>query len=232
MARYNIAKYAPSFIQPVGLLKDNIPQEIYLLAIEVINEHAITNWRKAIAKAELNNFNLHTNSRARRYGQCDYGRRVIQLHSRIMPVAEDHPDYVWYKKEYESTLKHEIAHLIAFHACGHSGHGAVWKKIDQAMGNDGVRCGDGKMFGYEDVATERKDQCVHYQCQDCQYVYKRSKRWSGDRWHIQCKQANLPNAGHLLLIKHPDMTNVQEAKRAWDRKRGVLEVLTRYVPRE
>ena len=220
MARYNIAEYTRSFITKKGLLKDNIPKDIYELARIVIHANC-TGYRKTDALERLDSCLLETNSRAKRYGYCAYRFPVvIQLHERIMPVPADHPDYRWFVKEYQSVLRHEIAHLIAHYGCGESGHGATWKKIAIAMGDDGGRCGDGLMFGYDEVSKVYPNpKPVEYSCQDCGKLFCRSRRWAGTpRHHIECHKTKMKFGGYLLLTKHPDATATFEARQAFRRQ--------------
>ncbi|WP_017446105.1 SprT-like domain-containing protein [Gayadomonas joobiniege] len=70
--------------------------------------------------AELTDYRLQFNSSQRQLGACNYHRRIIKISKTILqknPLAVQ-----------EDTLKHEIAHALAFHLHGDRGHGANWQQ--------------------------------------------------------------------------------------------------------
>lgn len=59
-------------------------------------------------------------------GRAWYRRNEIQLAGRLWPLATD--------AQRRSVAAHEAAHLVAFHAYGHTGHGEAWKHVLRTAG--------------------------------------------------------------------------------------------------
>lgn len=103
--------------------------------------------------------------------------------------------------QYDDTVLHEAAHLVASYACGHNGHGKPWKVAAEAVGARPERCGP--WFGPPKV------KAVVYQCTNCGHKVHRSRRWSRSYVHPPCR--NTANGGHLVLVAHPTLDIVSRA---------------------
>lgn len=93
------------------------------LALTLMNEHGLTaqGWTFEFDRAK------------RRYGQCNYNKRVISL-SDVLTHRETNDSRV------KNTILHEIAHALVgpFH-----GHNHVWRTRARAIGCTAERCSSG-----------------------------------------------------------------------------------------
>lgn len=96
-----------------------------------MTEHAATNLFNRIATelALPNYWRLHFDRANRRFGQCNYTLKQINLSRPLVHLNE--------AKTVEATIRHEIAHALV--GPGHS-HDAAWRRMAIRCGDDGKRC--------------------------------------------------------------------------------------------
>lgn len=115
------------------------------IARELMDQHGLTDWRIAWDNAK------------RRYGQCQYGPRVLSF-SRPLTVLREEDDF-------RNTVLHEIAHALT----PRHNHDRVWKRQFLAIGGDGARCSEGP-------SLEAPWTGVH---DGCSKTYPRHRRMEG-----------------------------------------------------
>ena len=145
---------------------------------------------------ELSEYTLYDNSRPlRRYGQCSYYKRVIEVHPILHRV----------EGEYQKTLIHEIAHALEFAVYKTTGHGASWKRCMRALGvasSDISRCNSLGLLHEERVLrADKKREKVGsneltkwtYTCSGCGHKINTSRKLShvDERYHKGCKGEGL-----------------------------------------
>ncbi len=101
-------------------------QTVYQKVIELTS--------KALLFYDLANWSVDFDKAKKRAGCCSFIEQKISLSKHFVKLNSI--------KEIEATIKHEIAHAIAYIHFGHSGHGRIWKKVAIAIGDDGKRCYD------------------------------------------------------------------------------------------
>lgn len=137
----------------------------------------------------IRSYDLYSNSKASRYGCCNYSKRQIQLSTRILPGGP-------YIQDGRSTLMHEIAHAISYHMFHYSGHGKLWKICDVALGNDGSRCG-----GKDEPAESVMMMPVVYACPNG-HLHGQSRRSRGEHSCGKCSR-KFDRRYLLKMIKGP-----------------------------
>lgn len=110
---------------------------------------------------ELHDWKFEFDSAYRRFGLCDYGRKVISLSKHL--VVLNNEDSV------KDTILHEIAHALT---PGHH-HDKTWKKKAIEIGCNGKRC----FTEFDTVLTTPKYIAT---CKSCNKTYKRFKRFKYD----------------------------------------------------
>jgi len=114
-------------------------------------------------------------------GWCHYSPPRIDLHTYIMNTEG-------MEKECRNTLFHEIAHMIAKYACGHQGHGKIWKKVFADLGYpNGERCHSmGRLQGTTGKTRQRK--VYVYECLGCGNQHERRREMSNPKlyYHKIC----------------------------------------------
>jgi predicted SprT family Zn-dependent metalloprotease len=93
------------------------PSEAIEFAQELMIEYGLLGWR-----AKLDNA-------VRRYGACDYSRKLITLSNNLVQLNDE-------RSVLDTTL-HEIAHALAG---PRAGHGPEWRRVAQAIGCSPERC--------------------------------------------------------------------------------------------
>lgn len=128
-----------------------------------------------------------------------------------------------YKKDFISTLLHEVAHLISYRMLKKSGHCKEWKQIAIAIGDDGGRCAY-----YPGVIVKKYNYC--YTCQTCGYEFK-SQRLMKNMIRRRCKTClKKPLGGYFTMVnmKTGKVTNYLELKQmgediAWEVEKSILD---------
>lgn len=186
---------APSHKIQLGLVTDHLTQAQLDCINNTINVEVKTHvtgtrsFREERARKVLREMRLVVNTRMQSYGCAHYDTNTVEVASHCHGTDEG-----------TDTLLHEIAHILnhALHGC--DGHGKNWKRIAAAVGARPVRCGPA-------TPITQATHPVEYTCKDCGYVYKRSRRFSNERYHSKCKHAK--HGGALILTKHPNMERVR-----------------------
>lgn len=95
------------------------PKRVRLLAHGLLKQYGLDElgWR------------FQWSSHKRRFGQCDYRKKLIEVSEFMfrMTVPEQREDFL-------DTVKHEVAHALAYIKDGHCGHGKPWKKWAVKLG--------------------------------------------------------------------------------------------------
>lgn len=81
-----------------------------------MHEHGLTDWRFQFDRAK------------NRFGQCDYGNRIISLSEPLTRLNS--------RERVRQTILHEVAHALTPGA----GHGYTWKVKARTIGYTGDRC--------------------------------------------------------------------------------------------
>jgi len=123
-----------------------------LLAQKLMKSHGLMSWR------------FEFDSAFRRFGQCNYSRKVISLSRHLVLLNSE--DRV------KDTILHEIAHALT---PGHH-HDSVWRKKAVEIGCDGKRC-----FTESDTVMTKPKYVAT--CKSCNKSYKRFKR---SRYNSSC----------------------------------------------
>jgi predicted SprT family Zn-dependent metalloprotease len=95
------------------------------MAIELMREHNLNGWTFKYDNAK------------RRFGMCDFGKRVISLSFTLTVLNGE--------SEVRDTILHEIAHALAGPAHNHDWH---WRRTAMSIGCTGDRC-----YSSDDVKT-------------------------------------------------------------------------------
>lgn len=82
----------------------------------------------------LNNWSVTFDGAKQRAGYCSFLKKSISFSKYFVEMNGF--------DEIESTIKHEVAHAIAYVYFNHTEHGKIWKKVAIAIGDDGKRCYD------------------------------------------------------------------------------------------
>jgi len=125
-------------------------------------------------------------------GYIKYGPKTIAMHPQLYQPG--------FEQRFRDTLLHECAHMIAKHCFSHNGHGMLWRNTMAALGFENPKS---EHYFHFDIDPDNKMN-VKYQCLDCGKTYARMRRWPRDngRWHPECKKANKPFAGAIMLVRH------------------------------
>lgn len=103
-----------------------------------------------------------------RSGCCWYGKKLITLSSHYVLIRDF--DLT------EDTIRHEIAHAMAYLFDGHRGHGEAWKRW-------AVRCGAKPERCFDDATLPKAYQAV---CAKCGPLNKFSHTRSSNKYHKKC----------------------------------------------
>lgn len=113
----------------------------------------------------------------RTFGHCDYQNGVIRMSKALVELNYGNEYHIW------DTLIHELSHAVAYEIYGYKAcnHGKLWKRVNIAMGDDGVRCypqsvkrPQGKYTlscprecGEKDYQLSRWNKRTEYSCKTC-----------------------------------------------------------------
>jgi len=95
-----------------------------------------------------------------RAGMCSYKHRYISLSKHFCLLNS--------YEEIESTIIHEVAHILAAKLFNDYGHNVYWKAIDIRLGDDGSRCCNNSV-------TMPKGK-YEYICLCCGYIINRHRK--------------------------------------------------------
>lgn len=87
--------------------------------------------RQLFAEHNLKGWIFKFDSAKRRFGQCNYGRKIISMSRHLTELNDE--------KQVVDTLLHEIAHALA--GIG-TYHGPAWKRVAKEIGCNAERCYD------------------------------------------------------------------------------------------
>lgn len=116
-------------------------------------------------KSALNFYGLHDwkikiDYRSKlRAGQCRYEAKEIGI---SMWLIRDNKF-----EQFESTIKHEIAHAIAGIFHNDYAHGSIWKRVARQIGDDGERC-----YKPGEYKNNNKFNEFIYRCDTCNTEHK------------------------------------------------------------
>ena len=110
-------------------------QDASSIAAETLREHGLRHWSVNYDRA------------LRRVGACFYRRRVISLSRAFVEMNDE--------EVVRDTIRHEVAHALAWEHDRDTGHGAAWQRWCAATGATPRRC-----YEAEDVALP----AARYQC--------------------------------------------------------------------
>lgn len=127
-------------------------QEAEIIALTELNKYSLFNYDIILMRNK------------RRYGYCDYNKKLIALNEIMLNDEEQFMD----------TLRHEIAHAIA----GPVGHNAKWKLVCSQIGAEPKRCG--KPINIPKKYTIWCPKCNIKLCERHRFPRKGS-------YHIDCK---------------------------------------------
>lgn len=98
------------------------------LALRLMREHGLRGekWDRDLDGRE---WTFEFDRAKKRFGQCDYDRRVISQSAHLAELNDEHTC--------AQNVLHEIAHALAG---SQAGHGPVWQRIARSIGDDGARC--------------------------------------------------------------------------------------------
>jgi len=153
-------------------LIEHLSADDWDMVIKVLKENASNSYWETEALEALGITELHRiDVSANNSGWCHYSPPRIDLHTYIMNTEGQ-------EAECRDTLFHEIAHMIAKHACGHQGHGKIWKKVFADLGYpNGTRCHSmGRLQG---TTGKTRSRTVYvYGCLGCGNQHERRRRMS------------------------------------------------------
>lgn len=116
----------------------------------------------------------------RRLGLCNYRDKVIS-------IGEYHATHDSAEQVLD-TLKHEIAHAVAYLRGECDGHGPKWKAIAKLVGCSPTACN----ATAEGVKLSVKPGKWIASCPNCDYVvqyYRKPKAAKQERYHVNCGSA-------------------------------------------
>jgi len=91
-------------------------------------------------------------------GRCNYTHKRIQLSTKYVNLNWDkHSDMV------EDTIRHEIAHAIAYHLYGSIGHGHDWQSVAKQLG----AMSKARSKNSSNIVSTRKKRNIIFECPNC-----------------------------------------------------------------
>lgn len=125
--------------------------------------------KQLLAEYELDEWTFRFDHAKRRFGQCDYRRKVISLSKHLTALNG--------RDEVEETIRHEIAHALAG---PHAKHGPDWKRECIRVGAKPERC-------YDAIAIEAPQHNYEGHCPNCGLlVSKRIRLKEATKRNIVC----------------------------------------------
>lgn len=159
-------------MEHIGNLMQSVNQEVYGLVCDAIDKLAPNDYTEIMDV--LYSYELYENARpTTRYGQCNYGRRTIQVH----PILHEH------EGEYQKTLIHEIAHAIEHAIFGKANHGKTWIRTMKALGQTNItRCNS--------LGALNKTRKWTYTCSKCSIEINKSRKLKHVVYHKPCGRSS------------------------------------------